>query len=154
DFIEKPIALAKLLLTVQRALEACRLERQNASLRQQLVRPVEPVGESPAMRELRDQVERLAPLDTPVLIRGERGSGKESLARWLHGRSGHANGPFVVYAAGGMEAADQRRALVGHDDQPGLFEQAATGTLLIDEVADNERETQALLAQILERGLV
>ncbi len=152
DFIEKPIALAKLLLTVQRALEAGQLSRQNASLRRQLTQPVKPIGKSAPMQELRAQAKRLAALDTPLLIRGERGSGKESLARWLHGHSARAEGPFVVFAASGMEAADLRRMLLGHDDQPGLIEQAAGGTLLLDEVADLDSELQSLLAQILERG--
>lgn len=154
DFIEKPIALAKLLLTVQRALEAGRLSRQNESLRQQLTRPVEPIGQSTVMQTLRAQVDRLAALDTHVLIRGERGSGKESLARWLHGRSARSDGPFVMFGGSGLDAADIRRVLLGREGQAGLFEQAEGGSLLLDEVADLDLDAQALLAQILERGSV
>ncbi len=154
DFIEKPIALAKLLLTVQRALEAGRLSRQNESLRQQLTRPVEPIGQSAVMQTLRSQVDRLAALDTHVLIRGERGSGKESLARWLHGRSARSDGPFVMFGGSGLSATDIRRALLGREGQAGLFEQAEGGSLLLDEVADLDLDTQALLAQVLERGSV
>lgn len=154
DFIEKPIALAKLLLTVQRALEAAQLSRQNENLRQQLTQPVKPIGQSGVMQGLRERGERLATLATPVLIRGERGSGKEAMARWLHGRSPHADGPFVVFAPTGMAAADMRRSLLGGGDQPGALEQADGGTLLIDEVADLDMQLQALLAPILERGSV
>ncbi|MGA7298174.1 MAG: sigma-54 dependent transcriptional regulator [Rhodanobacteraceae bacterium] len=154
DFIEKPIALAKLLLTVQRALEAGRLSRQNESLRQQLTQPVEPIGQSGVMQALRAQVDRLAALDTHVLIRGERGSGKESLARWLHGRSVRSDGPFVMFGGSGLGSADMHRVLLGYADHAGLFEQAEGGTLLLDEVADLDGELQALLAQVLERGTV
>ena len=154
DFIEKPIALAKLLLTVQRALEATRLSRQNDSLRRQLAQPVEPVGHSQPMTLLREQVDRLAALDTNVLITGERGSGKESLARWLHARSARGDSPFMVFGAGGVDASDARRTLLGHDAHGGLFEQAEGGSLLLDEVADLDADLQQLLAQILERGSV
>ncbi len=154
DFIEKPIALAKLLLTVQRALEAVQLTRQNANLKQQLTGPVKPVGQSAAMQALRREGERLATLDTNILIRGEPGSGRRSLARWLHGRSARADGPFIHFDGEGMAAADQRRVLLGADDQPGVFEQADGGSLLIEEVAGLDAELQALIAPILERGSV
>lgn len=154
DFIEKPIALAKLLLTVERALEVARLSRQNAELRRQLREPVEPIGASAVMRELRARGERLAALDTHVLIAGERGSGKQSLARWLHSCSARAGGPFVTSAVGGMTSADLRVALLGKEDQPGALERAAGGTLLIAEFTELDAELQALLAGILERGSV
>src|SRR5690606_29323735 len=86
DFIEKPIALAKLLLTIERALEANQLRQENAGLRAQLAWPNEPVGSSGAMQILRSQMERLAGQSAPLLLRGESGVGKEGLARWLHSR--------------------------------------------------------------------
>ena len=81
DFVEKPISLAKLLLTIERAREANRLKRENDGLRQQLALPLEPVGSSKAMVALRAQLERLAQHETGILIYGEPGTGKKSLAR-------------------------------------------------------------------------
>jgi len=81
DFIEKPIGLAKLLITLERALEARRLRADNRALRQQLAVPLPPLGESAPMQRLREQLERLAGIDAPVLLLGEAGTGKEGLAR-------------------------------------------------------------------------
>ena len=102
DFVEKPISLAKLLLTIERAREANRLRRENDGLRQQLALPLEPVGSSKAMSALRAQLERLAQHETGILIYGEPGTGKESLARWLHERSVRRRGPFVAVATGNV----------------------------------------------------
>lgn len=154
DFIEKPIALAKLLLTVQRALDAARLSQQNDKLRQQLAQPVKPIGQSLPMQDLRARGERLATLDTHVLIQGEPGTGKENLARWLHGRSRRADGPFMVFGGAGRELEDMRRSLLGNADQAGAFEHADGGILLLEEVADLDIDLQALLATVLERGSV
>ena len=100
DFVEKPISLAKLLLTIERALEAGRLRRENEGLRSRLPAPAEPIGSSAVMQSLRAQLDRLATHDTGVLIQGEAGTGKEMLARWLHERSGRRSGPFVTVAPG------------------------------------------------------
>src|SRR5215813_2542908 len=99
DFIEKPISLAKLLLVISRALEASRLKRENEGLRRQLPAPIEVVGSGKGMQALREQVERIAAHDTWVLIQGEPGTGKETLARALHERSARRSGPFVTVAA-------------------------------------------------------
>lgn len=128
DFVEKPVSLAKLLLAVERALEAFRLRRTVAELRR-AVPDVQPIGQSPAMIGLRGQLERLAALNTPLLLRGEAGTGKETLARYLHERSARAKGPFVVFdpAAVGKE---QLGPLFGRESEDGslhfgLLEQAA-----------------------------
>ena len=84
DFIEKPLSLEKTLVTVTRALEHGRLERENASLREQLDRRTEIIGESAPMRALREQIATAAPSSGRVLIHGENGSGKELVARAIH----------------------------------------------------------------------
>lgn len=156
DFIEKPIALAKLLLTIERALEANRLRVENAGLRAQLAWPTEPVGGSAAMQNLRTQLERLAGHPAPLLLRGESGCGKEGLARWVHARGPRRYGPFVTLAPATLASGEAVSALLGGENagdmQPGLIERAHGGTLYIDEVTELDAEVQALLAGTLGRG--
>jgi two-component system nitrogen regulation response regulator NtrX len=155
DFIEKPISLAKLLLTIERAREASRLKRENEGLREQLALPLEPIGASKAMSALRAQLDKLTQHDTSILIQGEAGTGKESLARWLHARSQRQGGPFIAVAPGGIPREHLAAALFGSEDangvQPGLLEQANGGTLFLDEVAELDAELQQRLSSVLER---
>lgn len=155
DFIEKPIALAKLLLTLERAREASRLRHENEGLRQRLALPLEPVGSSKAMQALRAQGEKLAQHDASILILGEAGTGKEMLARWLHERGPRGKGPFVAVAPGSIPRDHLVAALFGAESaegiQPGLLEQANGGTLFLDEVAELDAELQQRLASVLQR---
>lgn len=151
DFVEKPISLAKLLLTVERAVEAGRLKRENEGLKSRLPAPAEPIGGSAVMQALRAQLEKLAGHDFWVLIQGESGSGKEILARWLHERSGRRGGPFVTVAAAAMPRELAASALFGRDDgsDEGLIEKAHGGTLLIDEVGELDIDVQQRLGNVL-----
>jgi DNA-binding NtrC family response regulator len=158
DFIEKPISLAKLLLVVEHALEAGRLQRENEGLRRQLPAPAELVGSGKAMQALRAQIDKIAAHDTGVLVRGEPGSGKETLARSLHERSARRAGPFVTVAAGAIAQGSAARALFGAEEaggvQHGLIEQANGGTLFLDEVADLDPESQLRLSSVIERRVL
>ncbi|MBK7012608.1 MAG: sigma-54-dependent Fis family transcriptional regulator [Xanthomonadales bacterium] len=159
DFVEKPLSLAKLLLTVERALEASRLRRENEGLRSQLAMPLDPVVTSRAMQSLKAQMENLSAHDAWILVRGERGTDKEALARWLHEKSGRGNGPFVTVAPGSIARDHAARALFGSEDngsvQYGLIEQANGGTLYLDEVADLDPELQLRLSSAFSRrGLI
>jgi len=96
DFLEKPLSLAKLLLIVERALEAGNLLVENAGLRKQLAVDIEPVGKSAAVARVKDQLKRLGQHDTRVLFYGEAGVGKELYARYLHNNSTYRNGPLLM----------------------------------------------------------
>lgn len=154
DFLEKPLSLAKLLVTVERALENARLKRENIGLKRRVDIPVEPVGKSAAIERLRDQIKRLAQHDARVLFVGEPGSGKEAFARYLHANSSRRDGPFVDVGVGTIAPQYSAIEFFGRVEDGrthyGLLEQAHGGTLFLDEVADMEEETQLRLLSALE----
>ena len=156
DFIEKPLSLNKLLLTVHRALEADKLRRENLGLRRRAQPVTEPIGKSEVMQRLRTQAIRIAQHDTSVLIFGEPGTGKEIFARFLHANSPRRAGPFVDVGVGSIARENSALELFGSEQDDkihyGRLEQASGGTLFLDELADMDLETQAKLAGALENG--
>jgi len=156
DFIEKPLSLAKLLVTVERALEADKLKRENVGLRRQVQPMIEPAGRSPVMQHLREQAKRIASHDTWVLITGEPGVGKHTFARYMHQASSRRDGPFVEMGVGAIARENSAIQLFGSEEEGtvhyGKLEQANGGTLYLDEVADMDPETQARLLSALENG--
>jgi len=156
DFLEKPLSLAKLLLTIERALEAEQLKQENVGLRRHGQAVYEPTGRSPLMQRLREQVKRIAQHDTWVLITGEPGSGRETLARYLHSQSIRRDRPFVDVAVSAIAKTNAAGELFGREEGDrihyGRLEQAAGGTLFLDEVADMDLEAQAQLVGALDTG--
>ncbi len=156
DFIEKPIALAKLLITLERALEAQRLRDSNQALIRQTQPLADPAGASAIMRRLREQLHKLSVHAAPVLLRGETGTGKESLARWLHAQGPRRDAPFITLAAGSIAEDQAANSLFGAEQgseiQPGLLEQAQGGTLYLDEIAELGPELQLRLSSVIERN--
>ncbi len=152
DFVEKPLSLAKLLRTVEQAVEAGRESRAKHGLPGKPL--LEPVGKSRQMQALRDQLRRLAPYDAAVMLVGEPGSGRETLARYLHALSGRAAGPFVNVSLAGLGLRDVLEALCGREggESPGCFEQARGGTLFLSDLSDMPAEVQAALLGVLEQG--
>ncbi len=159
DFIEKPLSLEKTLLTVSRALEHARLERENASLRQRLGERLEIIGESAAIKHLREQIATAAPTNGRVLIHGENGSGKELVARAIHALSARRERPFVEVNCAAIPEELIESELFGHEKgaftgalsrRRGRFELADGGTLFLDEVGDMSLKTQAKVLRALE----
>ncbi|WP_018233239.1 sigma-54-dependent transcriptional regulator [Thioalkalivibrio thiocyanodenitrificans] len=155
DFLEKPLSLAKLILTVSRALEADQLARENVGLRQQLERAAYPEGESALMQDLRAQVRRIAQHDTWVLISGEAGVGKQTFARYLHSQSSRRAHPFVEVAVASLAPDESAVELLGQEQgervRQGLLERASGGVLFLDEVADMDLQIQGRLLNALEQ---
>ncbi|HKK04588.1 MAG TPA: sigma-54 dependent transcriptional regulator [Gammaproteobacteria bacterium] len=154
DFIEKPLSLAKLLVTVERALEADRLQRENQGLRRQAHVSAEPIGKGVTMQHLKDQVRRIAQHESWVLMQGEPGSGVRLLARYLHQSSTRREGPFIEVNVAALSGAGAAAELFGSEEGErvhfGLLEQANGGTLLLYDIADMSQELQAKLAGALE----
>jgi two-component system, NtrC family, nitrogen regulation response regulator NtrX len=152
DFVEKPLSLAKLLRTVERALDSGRNKRQ---MGRTLTPPLmAPVGRSRVMHALREQVQQVAPHDTPVLIVGEPGTGREAFARYMHSLSPRASSPFVQLVATGVSDEGAAPAMHGAEDangvHAGVFEQAAGGVLFINGIEDLPMKAQGLLVSALE----
>ncbi|MFL1461316.1 sigma-54-dependent transcriptional regulator [Roseococcus sp. DSY-14] len=156
DFIEKPFKSDRLLLIVQRALEAARLRREVSDLRLRAGAETELVGASSAMAQMRAAIEKVAPTNSRVLISGPAGTGKEVAARMLHARSRRADGPFVALNCATLNPASIETELFGVEpmgDAPrraGVLERAHGGTLLLDEVADMPLETQGKIVRALQ----
>lgn len=151
DFLEKPISIAKLLLTLQRALEMALLKRENTGLRAHASDSASPLGHSPVIHKLREKVKRIAQHDTSVLITGESGSGRSLFAYYLHKHSQRAAEPYIQVRVAGMDAASQSMELFGTTDNgQSRLEQANHGTLFIKDIADLDNAVQARLLGILE----
>jgi DNA-binding NtrC family response regulator len=152
DFIEKPLSIAKLLLTVNNALEARRLKRDNKLLRQQPSEVFEPVGRSPAMQDLRRQVERLAGHSTHILIHGEAGTGKESLARLIHSRSQRAGHAFIRIDCSLLTEGNWQASLMG--ESGGQSTLVEPGTVFLDNVEQLPLVAQRWLHSVLEGRVI
>jgi two-component system nitrogen regulation response regulator NtrX len=156
DFIEKPFKTDRLLLMLERAMEAARLRRENAELRLRSGAEAELLGASAAISQVRQAIERVAPTGSRVLITGPAGVGKEVAARQLHRRSRRADGPFVVLNCATMRPDRLEVELFGTEagegtaGRVGTLEQAHGGTLLLDEVADMPLETQGKIVRVLQ----
>ena len=155
DFIEKPFKSDRLVVVVQRALEASSLKRENRRLRAQVAAPTGFIGRSAAAQALRSTIAKVAPANSRVLISGPPGSGKELVARQIHEASARAKGEFVAIAAAGMTPERLDLELFGeegHDGRPrkiGVFERAHNGTLYLDDVGDMPRESQSRVLRVL-----
>jgi len=154
DFVEKPLSLAKLLRTVERALDAGKRRRQSGKL---LVPPLMvPIGKSKLMQQLRAELQQIAANPSPVLLIGEPGAGREAFARFLHEQSPRASQPFVPIVASSLRDSDAEATLFGVEangtTRNGLLEEVGTGTLFLNQIEDLPPAVQRALAGVLESG--
>ena len=153
DFLEKPLSTAKLLVTVDRALQTRRLSEENLNLRSQLEPATKLIGESSTLTLLRQKIDRFAATDNWILVTGETGAGRGVVCRLLHQRSRRANASFIEINLGALPAENIAIQLFGQElDQstPGSLEQANGGTLVLDEVGDLDSDLQTKLLSALE----
>jgi two-component system, NtrC family, nitrogen regulation response regulator NtrX len=154
DFVEKPLSLAKLLRTVERALDAGKRRRQSRKL---LVPPLMvPIGKSKLMQQLRAELQQIASNPSPVLLIGEPGTGREAFARFLHDQSPRSSQPFVAIVASSLRDSDAEAMLFGVEangtTRNGLLEEVGTGTLFLNQIDDLPPAVQRALAGVLESG--
>jgi two-component system, NtrC family, nitrogen regulation response regulator NtrX len=155
DYIEKPFKSDRLVVVAERALEASKLRREIKELRERSGDAAELIGGSAAMNHLRQLIEKVAPTNSRVMISGPSGSGKESVARAIHRLSHRASGPFVVINAAAITPDRMEEELFGTEPnngsgrRVGALEEAHSGTLYLDEVADMPRETQNKILRVL-----
>jgi two-component system nitrogen regulation response regulator NtrX len=159
DFIEKPLSIEKLLLTLRHALDRSSLESENRQLRAESIRAHEILGRSAPIKKLKQQIQVAAPTNGWVLITGENGTGKEMVAKQIHLRSKRAEKPFVEVNCAAIPEELIESELFGHEkgaftgaiaQKRGKFELANEGTIFLDEIADMSLRTQAKILRILQ----
>jgi DNA-binding NtrC family response regulator len=154
DFVEKPLSLAKLLRVLERALASGRSARGAARSSDSSM--LAPVGRSRVMHDLREKIQLVSSQNVPVLFVGEVGTGREAFARYLHSVSPRASKPFVLISGGALGEADMLERLHGvgasEDEQPGLYEQAAGGTIFLSRLEDFSPTSQKIILEDIEAG--
>jgi len=159
DFIEKPLSLEKVTLTLRNALRQRRLEEKNRLLKEELSQDETLVGDSPPIRKLREEISLAAPTNGRVLIFGENGTGKELVARLIHSLSLRREEPFIEVNCAAIPEELIESELFGHvrgaftgavENKRGKFELADGGTLLLDEIGDMSLRTQAKVLRVLQ----
>lgn len=150
DFIEKPFQADRLLLTLERALEAASLRQENQSLKEQMEGAADLIGSSQLIHTIKHAIERVAPTNSRVMLTGLPGAGKEVAARMIHRLSQRASGPFVIINCALLEPDKLENELFGSPHHPGTLKQADGGTLFLDEVSDMPAATQGKILRVLQ----
>ena len=163
DFIEKPLDLNRLLVTIRNAMERIDLVTQTKVLKKKVNKTYDIVGESPAIRKVKEMIEKVAPTDARILITGSSGTGKELVARWLHEKSERASKPFVEVNCAAIPSELIESELFGHEkgaftsahkQRKGKFEQADGGTIFLDEIGDMSLAAQAKVLRALQENKI
>jgi len=159
DFLEKPLSIDKVMVTISNALNFRKLEEENIYLRKKAIEKNSITGTSPSVQKLYGEIMTAAPSDASILISGENGTGKEMVARTIHQFSTRPEGPFIIINCAAIPEENLDSELFGHEkgafDQAiskykGKFELASGGTLFLDEIGDMNINTQAKILRALE----
>ncbi len=163
DFIEKPLDLNRLLITIRNALDKASLISETKVLKRKVSKMYDMVGESEGMKLVKAMIDKVAPTDARVLITGENGTGKELVARWLHEKSDRNIQPFIEVNCAAIPAELIESELFGHEKgaftsahklRKGKFEQADGGTLFLDEIGDMSLSAQAKVLRALQENTI
>lgn len=163
DFIQKPLDLNRLLVTVRNALDKSKLVTETRSLKKKISKTYDMIGESEAIAKIKDMIDKVAPTDARVLITGENGTGKELVARWLHEKSSRANGPLIEVNCAAIPSELIESELFGHEkgaftsavaQRKGKFELAEGGTIFLDEIGDMSLSAQAKVLRALQENKI
>jgi DNA-binding NtrC family response regulator len=163
DFIEKPLDLNRMLVTIRNAIEKKDLVTETKVLKRKVSKTYEMIGESEPIAKVKEMIDKVAPTDARVLITGENGTGKELVARWLHEKSNRAGQPFVEVNCAAIPSELIESELFGHEkgaftsahkQRKGKFEQADGGTIFLDEIGDMSLPAQAKVLRALQENIV
>ncbi|TVR76892.1 MAG: sigma-54-dependent Fis family transcriptional regulator [Chitinophagaceae bacterium] len=163
DFISKPPDLNRLLITIRNALDKSSLILETKVLKRKVSKTREIIGDSPAIKKIKDTIEKVAPTEARVLITGDNGTGKELVARWIHEKSHRASGPLIEVNCAAIPAELIESELFGHEkgaftsaikQRIGKFEQANGGTLFLDEIGDMSLSAQAKVLRALQESKI
>jgi two-component system nitrogen regulation response regulator NtrX len=163
DFIQKPLDLNRLLVTIRNAMEKTTLVTETKVLKKKVNKTFDMIGESEAIEKIKEMIERVAPTDARVLITGGNGTGKELVARWLHEKSHRSAFPLVEVNCAAIPSELIESELFGHEkgaftsavaQRKGKFEQAEGGTLFLDEIGDMSLSAQAKVLRALQENKI
>ncbi|MDP3437080.1 MAG: sigma-54 dependent transcriptional regulator [Bacteroidales bacterium] len=163
DFIQKPLDLNRILITLRNATDRTNLVKETKTLKKRVSKIPEIVGVSSAITRIKDMIERVAPTEARVLITGSNGTGKELVARWLHEKSSRNSMPFVEVNCAAIPGELIESELFGHEkgaftsavkQHKGKFEQADGGTLFLDEIGDMSLAAQAKVLRVLQENRI
>ncbi|MBA3680038.1 MAG: sigma-54-dependent Fis family transcriptional regulator [Bacteroidetes bacterium] len=163
DYLAKPIDLNRLLVSVRNALEKGDLVTETKVLKKKITKSADMIGNSKAIQNIKDIIEKVAPTDAKVLITGSNGSGKELVAKWLHEKSNRANGPLIEVNCAAIPSELIESELFGHEkgsftsavaQRKGKFELAEGGTLFLDEIGDMSLSAQAKVLRALQENKI
>lgn len=163
DYIQKPLDLNRLLVTLRNALDRSNLVVETKNLKKKVNSKYKMIGETPGMLKVKELIDRVAPTDARVLITGSNGTGKEAVAHWIHEKSNRASAPFVEVNCAAIPSELIESELFGHmkgsftgavKDKAGKFEQADGGTLFLDEIGDMSIAAQAKVLRALQENRI
>jgi len=163
DFIQKPPDLNRLLITIRNAMERNSLVNETKTLKRKAFKVQEMIGDSAAIRKIKETIDKVGPTEARVLITGENGVGKELVARWLHEKSSRAGNALVEVNCAAIPGELIESELFGHEkgsftsaikQRIGKFEQANGGTLFLDEIGDMSLSAQAKVLRALQEGKI